>query len=184
MRNLAVAGAGALALSILGCASARPPMPTVERVDLERFQGDWYVLASIPTSIERGAHNAVESYRLAADGTIETTFTFRQGSFDGPQKTYRPRGFVRNRETNAEWGMQFVWPFRAEFLVVWLDPEYRTTIVGRTARDHAWIMAREPEIPEDAYARLVAFLAERGYDVSRLEKVPQRWPAPPPAAAR
>ncbi len=183
--TLAAAGVALSALSgLAGCAAARPPMETVPRVDLERFQGDWYVIASIPTSIERGAHNAVESYRLAPDGTVETTFTFRKGAFDGPEKTYRPRGFVRDRATNATWGMQFVWPFEAEYLVVWLDPDYRTTVIGRTARDHAWIMARAPSIPEGEYARLVAFLAERGYDVARLEKVPQRWPAPDAAAPR
>jgi apolipoprotein D and lipocalin family protein len=181
--TLLPAGAAALALLLGGCATVKhPPLQTVPKVDLERFQGDWYVIANIPTSIEKGAHDAVESYRLAEDGTIETTFTFRKGSFDGPVKTYRPRGYVRNRETNAEWGMQFVWPFKAEYLVVWLDPEYRTTIIGRNARDYVWIMARTPSIPEDEYARMVAFLGERGYDVSRIVKVPQRpgaRPAPP-----
>ena len=42
--------------------------------------GDWYVIASIPTRLERGAHNAVESYQLLADGTIDTTFTFNDGA--------------------------------------------------------------------------------------------------------
>ena len=56
--------------------------------------GDWYVIANIPTFMERGAHNAVESYALDADGTIATTFTFRDGSFEGKRKQYHPRGFV------------------------------------------------------------------------------------------
>ena len=79
-----------------GCQSApHPPLALAADVDLARFMGDWYVIANIPTFIERGAHNAVESYRLAADGTIETTFTFRDGGFDGEPKRYTPRGFVR-----------------------------------------------------------------------------------------
>ena len=41
----------------------RPPIPVVAHVDLERFMGDWYVIANIPTFVEKGAHNAVESYR-------------------------------------------------------------------------------------------------------------------------
>jgi apolipoprotein D and lipocalin family protein len=80
-----------LALSLLGgCTASLPPLRTVERVDLQRFMGDWYVIAAIPTFIEK------ESYRLEADGTIDTTFTFRQGGFDGPVKTYNPRGFIRD----------------------------------------------------------------------------------------
>jgi apolipoprotein D and lipocalin family protein len=164
-------------LTLLGCSSVpRPPIRTVEKVDLPRFMGDWYVIASIPTSLERGAHNAVESYRLDDDGTVETTFTFRKGSFDGPLKSYRPRGFVGDDPSGAVWGMRFVWPFKAEYLIAHLDPAYRETIVARNARDHVWIMARAPRIPEEDFQRLVGLVAGMGYDISRLERVPQHWP--------
>src|SRR5512144_3180527 len=89
-------------LALAGCQSTpRAPLPTVPRVDLQRFMGDWYVIANIPTYLEKRAHNAVESYRLDADGTIATTFTFRDGAFDGPEKRYTPRGYVLERESNA-----------------------------------------------------------------------------------
>jgi apolipoprotein D and lipocalin family protein len=138
--------------------------------------GDWYVIANIPTFIEKGAHNAVESYRLEADGTVATTFTFRQGAFDGPVKTYTPRGFVRDATSNAVWGMQFLWPFKAEYLIIYLNKEYTQTIIGRNKRDYVWIMARTPEIPDEDYARLIKDLAAWGYDISKIEKVPQSWP--------
>ena len=159
---------------LAGCTTAaRPPIPTVPRVDLPRFMGDWYVLAHIPTFIEREAGDAVESYALAPDGTIATTFTFRQGGPDGPVKRYTPRGFVRDRASNATWGMQFVWPIRAEFLIAFLDAGYTQTIIARNARDYVWIMARTPEIPAEDYARLVEQVRAWGYDVSRLRRVPQ-----------
>src|SRR5688572_22071870 len=102
---------------LAGCAtSGRPPIPTVSSVELPRFMGDWYVIAHIPTFIEKHAYHAVESYALDPDSTIATTFTFRDGGPDGPAKRYTPRGFVRNRDTNATWGMQFIWPIRAEYL--------------------------------------------------------------------
>jgi apolipoprotein D and lipocalin family protein len=163
-------------LALAGCQSAPlPPLATVPKVELDRFMGDWYVIASIPTFIEKGAHNAVESYRLAADGTIETTFTFRADGFDGPQKRYTPRGFVLDRESNAVWGMQFVWPIKADYRIVYLSPEYSQTVIGRVARDYVWVMARTPEIPEADYARIVELLRSQGYDPSRIRKVPQRW---------
>ncbi|MFO0585269.1 MAG: lipocalin family protein [Anaeromyxobacter sp.] len=159
-------------LAATGCATA-PKLPTVDRVDLPRFMGDWYVLAHIPASIEKDAHRAVESYRLEPGGTIATTYTFRDGALDGPEKRYTPRGFVRNPVTNAEWGMQFIWPIKAEYLVVHLDDAYTETIIGRSARDLVWIMARTPAVPEADYARLVAKVAALGYDVSKLRRVPQ-----------
>jgi len=172
LRNLALASF--LTAAVAGC-SSNPPMPTVDYVDLERYMGDWYVIANIPTFLERGAHNAVENYSLNPDGTIATVFTFRKDGFDGEKKRYTPRGFVRS-ENNAEWGMQFIWPIKAEFLIIDLDEDYTQTVIGRSKRDYVWIMAREPSIPEADYQRILALLADRGYDISQIERVPQRWP--------
>ncbi|HSO83320.1 lipocalin family protein [Thiocapsa sp.] len=150
------------------------PMDTVKQVDLERFMGKWYVIANIPTFVEKGAYNAVESYALNPDGTIATTFTFNKDGFDGPLKTHQPKGFVRDTNTNALWWMQFIWPFKADFRIVWLEPDYSITVIGRAKRDYVWIMAREPEIPQAKYDEIVAFLGGLGYDTSKIEKVPQR----------
>lgn len=164
-----------LALLLSGCASGLPPLPTVENLDLNRYMGKWYVIACIPTFIETDAYNATETYRLEPDGTIDTVFTFNQGSFDGPLKRYNPRGFVRDPVRRSTWGMRFVWPFKAEFLVTHIDPAYSRTVVGRNKRDYVWIMARTPEIPTADYDGLVRELAAQGYDVAKIRRVPQRW---------
>lgn len=156
-----------------GC-SQSPPITTAPDVDLERFMGRWYVIANIPTFIERGAHNAVESYVREADGSIATTFSFRRDAFDGELVEYRPRGFV-SEESPAIWGMQFIWPIKAEYVITYVAPDYSRTIIARSARDYVWIMARTPSLPEDDYARLVAFVDQLGYDTTKVERVPQRW---------
>jgi apolipoprotein D and lipocalin family protein len=177
-----------LPLAILGagCASTRlPPLATVPRLDLARYMGDWYVLAHIPASIERNAHAAIESYRLEPDGTIATTFTFREGGLDGEPKRYTPRGRVVDQRTNAHWDMKFFWFWPAqEFLVVHVDEAYTETIVGRTKRDYVWIMARTPALPDADYDRLVRRVGELGYDLSKLRRVPQRPPAAPAVSGR
>jgi apolipoprotein D and lipocalin family protein len=164
-----------LFVSVWGC-QAMKPIHTVESVDLKRFMGDWYVIAAIPTFIETDAYNAVESYQLAADGTIATTFRFNKGSLEGPLKTYSPRGFVEDQQSNAVWGMQFIWPFKAEYRIIYLSDDYEQTIIGRTKRDYVWIMARKPSIPEEDYKRLVAFLEEQGYGPEKIRRVPHGPP--------
>ena len=163
--------------TLSGC-SSHPPMPTVDHVDIKRFMGDWYVIANIPTFIETEAHNAVESYRLNDDGTVATTFSFNDGSFDGEQKVYRPKGYILDTTSNATWGMQFIWPIKADYRVVYLDDEYSQTIIGRTKRDYVWVMARTPSISETEYQQLVQVIAALGYDTDKLRKVPQKWTKP------
>ena len=152
-------------------------METVDHVDLERFMGDWYVIASIPTFIEKKAYNAVETYELNDDGTIATTFRFRKGGFDGKLKEYNPKGFVRDTGSNALWGMQFIWPFKGDYRIVYLDSDYTKTVIGRQKRDYVWIMSRKPQMADEDYAEIVDFVASIGYDTSALRKVPQSWPA-------
>ena len=165
----------AAALFLAGCASKGPEMDTVSYVDLERFMGDWYVIANIPTFLEKGAHNAVESYALNEDGTIATTFVFRDGGFDGDEKQYNPKGFVFDKNSNARWGMRFVWPIKADYRIVYLDEDYSQTVIARQKRDFVWIMARTPTISEEDYAKLIKFVASIGYDTDKIERVPQRW---------
>jgi apolipoprotein D and lipocalin family protein len=165
------------AVALLAGCSGAPTIPVAKDVDIERFMGDWYVIANIPTRFEVGAHNAIESYRLDQDGSIATTFTYLDGAFDGPGKVMRPRGFVREGTGNAVWGMQFVWPIKAEYLIAYVDPEYTQTIIARSALDYVWIMARTPELSAADYAQLEQRVRDLGYDMSRLQRVPQRWDA-------
>jgi len=151
-------------------------MATVDKVDLQRFMGDWYVIANIPTFLEQGAHNPVESYALNADGTIATTFTFNADSFEGEKKIYHPKGFIRNTESNAEWGMQFIWPIKADYRIVYLDDDYQYTVIGRNSRDYVWIMARNAQIPDQIYGELRDFVIDLGYDPELLQKAPHQLP--------
>ena len=136
--------------------------------------GDWYVIAHIPIFLEKDAYNAVESYELAADGKIPVTFRFNKGSFDEPVKEMFPKGSVYNKETNAEWRIQFIWPFKSAYLITYLSEDYQTTIIGVPSRKYAWIMARTKTLPDAKYDALVEELKRQGHDVSKLRKVPQQ----------
>ena len=166
----------ALAMLVPGCASTPatlPPVALVSHVDLPRFMGDWYVIANIPTFLEKGAHNAKDSYRLAPDGTILTTFSFNADAPDGPAKHYGSRGYVMDPSTNAVWGQQYVWPFKADYRISYLSSDYSETVITRYKRDYVWIMARTPTIPETDLVRLKAFVQSQGYAADRLQLVPQ-----------
>jgi apolipoprotein D and lipocalin family protein len=157
--------------SVLSGCQTLKPIHTVASVDVKRFMGDWYVIASIPTFIEKDIYNAVESYRLDSDGTILTTFRFNKGSADGPLKVYKPRGFVKDKASNAVWGMQFVWPIKAEYRIIYLTDDYSQTVIGRSKRDYVWIMARRPSIPDEDYQRILTFLLDQGYQLDNLKKI-------------
>ena len=148
----------------------QPPIKTVSEVNLQKFMGPWYVIGHIPTFIEKNAFNAIESYELNQDGTISTTFTFNEGALTGPLKTYKPKGFIVKDSGNALWGMQFIWPIKAQYKIVYLDEAYQNTIIARDNRDYVWIMSREKKIEQKTLEQLVKKIETDGYDIKKI-----RW---------
>ena len=156
-------------LLLNGCMT-QSPIKTVSEVNLQKFMGPWYVIGHIPTFIEKNAFNAIESYELNQDGTIGTTFTFNEGALTGPLKTYKPKGFVVKDSGNALWGMQFIWPIKAQYKIVYLDEAYQNTIIARDDRDYVWIMSREKKIEQKTLEQLVKKIETDGYDIKKI-----RW---------
>ncbi|MCC2626748.1 MAG: hypothetical protein K0S14_398 [Thermomicrobiales bacterium] len=159
-------------------AAADPlPVPLAASVDLPRFMGDWYVIAHIPPDADRHAHNAVEHYDLV-EGRVQTLYRRRLGGFDAPEKIETPVGYVREGSNNALWGMRFWWwfPIRLEYRISHLEPDYSVTIIARSRRDYVWLMSRTPQMSDDEFERYRALISSWGYDISKLERIPQRWP--------
>lgn len=157
---------------LTGCATVPPPR-TVERLDLPRFMGDWYVISYLPWFAEKGNVNTMDIYALRPDGKIDVTYAFRRGSLEAPRKEWRAKAWVYDTKSNAHWKIQFLWPFAADFLVLDVAPDYRYTVIGEPSRKLLWIMSRQPTMEEADYAAVVQRLEAQGYEVSRLERVLQ-----------
>ncbi|WP_027485575.1 lipocalin family protein [Rhodanobacter sp. OR87] len=164
----------AVLLNASACASELPPITPVAHVDLPRFMGNWYVIASIPTRFEKNAYDALEVYTLKPDGDVATSFHFREGSFDGEKKDIHSTGIVKPGSGNAVWGVQVFWPLKAQYIVAWLKDDYSQVIVARDARDYTWVMARTPTIPQADYDALLARVQALGYPMNKVRKVPQQ----------
>ncbi len=165
-----------LLTSGIACARNLPPIVPVAKVDLPRFMGDWYVIATIPTRFEKSAFNALETYTLRPDGEVATSFRFRDGAFDGKKKQIHSTGFVKDGTGNAVWGVEVFWPIKAQYIVAYLKDDYSQTIVARDARDYLWVMARTPTVSQADYDALVGKAEQYGYRGADIRKVPQAWP--------
>ena len=154
-----------------------PPLEAIDRdLDLEKFSGDWFVIASIPVKIpffnDSDAYNYTESYEILDEGVIRMTCAFNVGGFDGKRKSVSFKAFSEDLQANTEWGVQFVWPFRAKYTVIYLDDDYQTVIVGVPNRRWAWIMKRDTKISEQRYSELLTILEDAGFDTDKVKRVP------------
>lgn len=156
-----------------GCASH--PYNTVEKIDLPRFMGTWYVLGGRFTPLEKGVHNGVETYSLNPDeNNIKIGFTFNKDSLTGKVKSIPQKGWVFNKATKAHWKVQPWWPFQFNYLVVAIADDYSWTAIGVPDQQYLWIMARDWKNPEPIMAAAIKKLNDIGYNATIDTKVPHQ----------
>lgn len=155
---------------IAACATKHLPLKLVDSVDIPKFMGKWYVIANIPTFIEKDATHGIEEYTWnEKENRIDVMFTQIK---NGEKKAYPQKAFVENKAGN-KWKIQFFWPFKFDYLVIDLAKDYSWTVIGVPDRDHVWIMSREKTLDEKTYSEIVNRLKDQGFDISKLEKVKQ-----------
>jgi apolipoprotein D and lipocalin family protein len=151
------------------------PLQTVSHVELNRYMGDWYVIANIPYFAEKNCFDSIESYALRPDGKIDNWFRCRKGSFEAPlERKASAVATVEDPQTNATWSVRFFKIISVKYQIIALDPNYQWVVVGHPSRRYGWIMGRAKTMDDPLYRRLLEQAAAQGYDIEKFQKVPQR----------
>ena len=146
----------------------------VRDVDLERYLGRWYEIASFPQRFQRGCVATTARYTRREDGRIRVENECRDGSFDVELRRIEGVAWVADPEvTNAKLRVRFFWPFSGAYWIIDLDPEYRFAAVGHPSRDYLWILSRTRTVEAATYDALLARIDAQGYDLERLQRTPQ-----------
>jgi apolipoprotein D and lipocalin family protein len=166
-----------LCLTAMGLATAvsaeERPLEVVGSVDLDRYLGTWYEIASYPAWFQRGCTAVTAHYSLRDDGLIRVVNSCNKGALDGKLKQLTGRARVVEGSANAKLKVSFFGPFWGDYWVVDLDPEYRWAVVGVPSRKYLWILSRTRSMDEALYQEIVGRLQAKGYDEARLVRTLQ-----------
>jgi apolipoprotein D and lipocalin family protein len=163
-------------LVVFGCAGttkSKPPLTVVGPVDLQRYLGKWYEIASYPAWFQKGCTGSTAEYRLLADGKIQVINRCRKGSLDGPLKVSEGKAEVVDTATNAKLKVWFFWPFKGNYWIIDLSQDYQWAVVGEPSRKYLWILSRTPTMDEAVYQEILERLPQKGYDPAKLSKTAQ-----------
>lgn len=149
------------------------PLKPVSYVDLDRYVGRWYMIANIPYFAERGNVGVYVEYRRRDDGLLDDLYTARD-AFDLPPFTKKGLIEITDPIRNAEGRITFLAPLWQDYAVLYLDADYRYTVIGHPSRNYCWVFAREPSVSDEIYQDMLAALADNGFDTTRVLKIPQR----------
>ena len=149
--------------------SRNKPLETVPFVDLKQYMGTWYEIASFPQRFQKGCHCTKAEYSLNAEGYVEVKNTCRKNSPTGDLKGITGKAFVVDKETNAKLKVQFFRPFKGDYWILELAPNYSYAVVGTPDRKYLWILSRGPKMNQEVYNNLVTRMQQKGFDISKLQ---------------
>jgi apolipoprotein D and lipocalin family protein len=150
--------------------SQSPPLEVVSGVDLARYAGRWYEIASFPQRFQKGCTDSRAEYSIRPDGDIEVLNSCLR---DGKVDTAKGRAWVVDKATNAKLKVSFFWPFRGDYWIIDLGRDYEYAVVSAPSMKYLWILSRTPQMEEQRYQEIVTHLNDRGFDVTRLNRTPQ-----------
>jgi len=154
-------------------AAEKKPLEVVSSVDLQRYTGRWYEIATIPSRFQKDCVGVTATYTLRPDGDISVVNTCHKKTLDGKFKSVTGKAWVVDKTTNAKLKVRFFWPFSGDYWIIELDPDYQWALVGDESRDYLWILSRTPQLDESLYQELLNKATAKGFDVNRLKRTLQ-----------
>lgn len=169
MKSLLLVALTALGFSYGALASLKSDLRTVDFVDLNRYQGTWFEVASIPASFQKKCiGNVMAEYSILDSGEVKVV-----NSCDEIQgrNVAVARARVKDSETNAKLDVAFfkflghyVFLFAGDYWVIDLDSNYQWAVVGTPNRKFAWILSRRPYLDSQTLSGIAERLKNQKYD--------------------
>lgn len=161
------------AFGLAAAPAQHKPLEVVDHVDLERYLGTWYEIATIPQRFQKGCVAVTATYSFRPDGKIRVINRCRKETLDGKIKEVDGKAWVVDKATNAKLKVQFFWPFSGAYWIIELDADYQWAVVGHPNRNYLWILCRKPHMDQALYDDLIERIRNKGYDVSRIKRTLQ-----------
>jgi apolipoprotein D and lipocalin family protein len=150
-----------------------PPLKTVPKVEIERYMGTWYEIASFPQRFQRGCVASMATYSLRTDGKVDVLNQCRNETLDGKMRSAKGTAWIVDKQTKARLKVRFFWPFSGDYWIIDLGSNYEYAVVGHPKRTYLWILSRQRQMDPDTYEAILRRLKAQDYDVSRLHRTLQ-----------
>lgn len=148
-------------------------LQTVPEVDLKKYSGRWYEIASYPQRFQQGCHCTTAEYTLSDEGYVIVENRCNKDSIKGKVSYIKGKAFVEENSGNAKLKVQFFWPFKGKYWIIDLAQDYRYAVVSEPGMDYLWILCRKPSMEETDYQDILGRLKKSGFDLTRLRKTVQ-----------
>lgn len=162
-------------LGLGACSSTNlPQLQIVEKVDLDRYQGNWNEIARIDHWFQEGCINSTASYSMRDDGDIKVVNRCDIEGSENEKDEAIGRAWVVDQNSNAKLKVQFPLkgiklPFLAgDYWILALEENYQYAMIGDPKREYLWILARDKTLPQPTLDSLIGKAKAEGFPTDKL----------------
>lgn len=148
-------------------------LQTVPSVDLNKYTGKWYEIASYPQRFQKGCHCTTAEYSLSDKGYIIVINRCNRDSVNGKKSSIKGKAFIEKNSGNAKLKVQFFWPFKGKYWIIDLADDYSFAVVSHPNRKYLWILSRTPKMNDATYQQIISRLKEKEFDLTKLQMTKQ-----------
>ena len=148
-------------------------LQTVPHVDLKKYSGKWYEIASYPQRFQKGCNCTTAEYTLSEKGYVIVENRCNKDSINGKLSYIKGKAFVVKNSGNTKLKVQFFWPFKGKYWIIDLADDYSYAVVSHPSRKYLWILSRKADMNDSLYQQILSRLREKGFDLTKLKITPQ-----------
>ena len=148
-------------------------LQTVPSVDLNKYSGKWYEIASYPQRFQKGCHCTTAEYSLSNKGYVIVINRCNRDSVNGKKSFIKGKAFIQKNSGNAKLKVQFFWPFKGKYWIIDLADDYSYAVVSHPNRKYLWILSRTPKMNDATYQQIISRLKEKEFDLTKLQMTMQ-----------
>jgi len=148
-------------------------LQTAPSVDLKKYAGKWFEIASYPQRFQKGCHGTTAEYTWSEKGYVIVENRCNKGSLTGKQSYIKGKAFVEENSGNAKLKVQFFWPFKGKYWIIDLADDYSYAVVSHPDKKSLWILSRTSKMNDKTYQQIIVRLKEKGFDLTKLQLTEQ-----------
>jgi apolipoprotein D and lipocalin family protein len=157
-----------LSVLLVGCTSIPDKVTPINQFELNRYLGDWYEIARLDHSFERGLENVTANYSMRDDGGV-TVINKGFSAKDGEWSEAKGKAYFVKSEQEGYLKVSFFGPFYGSYIIFGLDKEnYNYAFISGPNLSYLWLLARTPTVDQKVIDEFIRESSKIGFNIDNL----------------
>ena len=151
-----------------GCTTGKPNnVEPVTNFNVDRYLGQWYEIARLDHSFERGLDQVTATYSLNPDNSIKV---LNRGFNTTSQQWQQAQGKAKfvDQSNIGHLKVSFFGPFYGSYIIFALENDYSAALISSYNYDYLWILSRDKKLDPTVLERYLNRAKQAGFNTNNL----------------